>query len=978
AANEGQMRVLQVIEDQYPTQAKLCFEGEDYQRAAKTGFSRWLNKAEKETRLKLNKAPAALHLSEATMIDREVQEQIRRKIIESIVMPDNVASLVMLEAYVPEFERMEVARLTIPKLLVGRSLSASQKSLIGKYLKDLDPRTLEGELPNAHRSLCINLGISSFGKFVEFLEKHPNLMGSLGDQRKTEDMRLQPEDLRLANSLGLHLTEIEELRREDFDIQRAVDTGDIDSIVQGLFSFSSAWSDKESVQAPFLAGAEVFGVREMLRFSHSREATRHDALQDFKEIVALYHRLHSECGVSLVQFQRNILAHVNKDRGTYSEGRSFHHLNSIARACKRRISDILTEARGITGLARLGELVSAFEEPSKVGEDWKHLKRYAKIVHIVGQQKAVVHIEKLRATQDPLDAREADWIETVALHPDSNVSLEAVLQFATEPAKFLERPGSALENALAPINYCKVEHLDLSPEELARAYRIGQLDPIQALPEMSITYLLPTDLHEFESTREALDYALGTGSDGYGAAMLPKKLYHRIKHLLPEGVDVVQYIHGEEIPADVEREIEKLLFESKLGLRGIPRKFRAVIHKASSPEGSIVGDDTACCMPFGSPKNTHYMYNPNCSFFTVQIEKPDGGWRTIAQSVVSIDRETGVPFPELKEGTSGGWGISEVLADDILRPGELYFEADNIEMARNYRADWTTHVSLIYKSFARAYVEKISGIRPINEEEMPIGRGYTDVSLDLDVRENTMCKVVPTSYTDNGQSSCYVVELDQPRPFVGEVVREVETMEAWPDQFSPGVSDLTSRDVLQAAYINDLVFPHQDPFYNLYRLQNAIVAKDYNNHLKNRANLSIKYVSPDGTLVGYMLAYHGKLDEDTRRAAKIEGEQEIVFMSLIAGHPNQKDAGGRMLFEFIRRYQEHYLDAGNPLLILTELREGTTYEFAKKRLERLTKTLGTGFEMIEIGEVRQGEEICHRVLIVPSDRAEDFKKLIPT
>ncbi|MCB0330955.1 MAG: hypothetical protein KDD70_14895, partial [Bdellovibrionales bacterium] len=624
-------------------------------------------------------------------------------------------------------------------------------------------------------------------------------------------------------------------------------------------------------------------------------------------------------------------------------------------------------------LPRVRELAEAFDDHSQVAADWKHLKRYAKLERTIGLKDTIAYLTELRASGDPLDLKNADWIETVAFHPDSNVSLEAVMQFATTPAKFFARPGTALEDALSPSKYSRVEHLDLSAEELASAYRTGQLDELQSLPPMSRTFTLPSKFEDFESTREALEYALGSRAKGDGAAISVKKLYHKVKHLLPDGVDVMEYVAGEEIPVEIEQQIEETLFNSKIGLRGQPRKFRAMVHLASSPEGSIVGDDTACCMPFGSPKNTHYMLNPNCSFFTVQLERPEGGFRTIAQSVVEIDRETGVSFPILRSGMQDGWGLSEVLTEDLLSRGDNYFEADNIEMARNYAVEWRQHVALIYRSFAKAYVGKLKEIRPVVDTQMPIGQGYTDDSFDLDSRENTMVKVVPTSYTDNSGTESYVLDLQAQAAFSGSVEREFGGGRSWPDQFAPGVHDLTFQDVLQAGYINDLAFPHQSPYYNLYDLQNAIVASGYNNHLKGRPNLSLKHVNEEGKFTGYMLAYHGKLGADARRAAKLDQEQEVVFMSLIAGHPGHSDAGGPMLREFVRRYKAEYVDKGNPLPILSELREGTTYEFARRQLKRLARSIGADFEMVEIGTVRSGEEMCHRVLIVPAAEAERFR-----
>lgn len=974
AAKKAEIRTLKSIETESSDLASACFLEPAYQEAAIAGSKAWLRDVEHESALKIRKLPSELHLSASSLKDQELQKTVEEFAVKLAAHSQGVATTALLETFVTEELRSKVARALVPTILLSSPITREQKAIVTAHLKDYTPRELENELPQAFLTLSLNHGFQNFEQLVEFLEKNPEFHQFIAYQ-KSQEIRLRPADMRAASKFGLHLAEAEELIRQDFDLQRAAQQDDVDAVVQALFDYSSAWSDKETVQKNFLAGVEAFGAASMLRFSRSKFASRHDALQGFSDVLKLYQQLERQCGISKLDFQRNILDHVNRDGGTYTEGRSFHHLNAIARSSYLDIEKTLAEARAMKSLQRIGELVETFDDHRVVASDWKHLKRFAKLQRTLAQRDAFERISNLRASADVLDIKDADWIETVAFHPDSNVSLEAVLKFSSDPKAFLSEHGSTLETALAPGNYCTVEHLDLDYGELARAYRTGQLDKFQSLPSMAITFTIPNELENFSSTREALDYALGSQASGDGQAKQVKKLYHQVKHLLPKGVDIVQYLHGEEVPREIEQQIEQLLFDSKVGLREQPRKFRAVVHKASSPEGSIAGDDTACCMPFGSAKNTHYMFNPNCSFFTVQIEKPDGGWRTIAQTVLEIDRETGVPFPELREGIKDGWGISQVLDNSILRDGENYLEGDNIEMARNYRTEWKGHISAVYKSFMRTYIQELQKCRPVSTEEMPIGQGYTDSSLDLEKRDNSMCKIAPTSYTDNSAQECYSLSLKERPPFIGEVTQPFDSSAPWSERFEPGVSDLTYRDILQASYINDLAFPHQSPYYDMFRLQNAIIGKDYNNHLKGRENLSLRHINQDGKFTGYLLAYHGKLDEEVRSQAHIKGEQEVIFLSLIAGHPQHADAAGPLLSEFIKRYREHYLDKGNPLPLLTELREGTTYDFAKARLKRLTRSLGAGYEMVEVGEVKIGEENVHRVMIVPSHQVERYRAM---
>ena len=54
-------------------------------------------------------------------------------------------------------------------------------------------------------------------------------------------------------------------------------------------------------------------------------------------------------------------------------------------------------------------------------------------------------------------------------------------------------------------------------------------------------------------------------------------------------------------------------------------------------------------MGFGTGKNNVYMFNPNDALFTVRLVRSDGTARTIAQSVLTKDKDVKVPVPTIME-----------------------------------------------------------------------------------------------------------------------------------------------------------------------------------------------------------------------------------------------------------------------------------------------------------------------------------------
>ena len=80
----------------------------------------------------------------------------------------------------------------------------------------------------------------------------------------------------------------------------------------------------------------------------------------------------------------------------------------------------------------------------------------------------------------------------------------------------------------------------------------------------------------------------------------------------------------------------------------------------------LAGSDTNCCMSFGSGKNNIYNFNPNCAIFTVQESKADGSYRTIAQSVLTLDLD-------IKTAVSTDHGESKKPREDVIKKTSKIF-----------------------------------------------------------------------------------------------------------------------------------------------------------------------------------------------------------------------------------------------------------------------------------------------------------------
>jgi hypothetical protein len=86
-------------------------------------------------------------------------------------------------------------------------------------------------------------------------------------------------------------------------------------------------------------------------------------------------------------------------------------------------------------------------------------------------------------------------------------------------------------------------------------------------------------------------------------------------------------------------------------------------------------------MGFGTGKNNVYMFNPNDAQLTVRLVREDGTSRTIAQSVMTRDKDVKMPCPDILEKLIAADNVqshpnySENLCSDLSPRNLSHFHA---------------------------------------------------------------------------------------------------------------------------------------------------------------------------------------------------------------------------------------------------------------------------------------------------------------
>jgi len=581
-----------------------------------------------------------------------------------------------------------------------------------------------------------------------------------------------------------------------------------------------------------------------------------------------------------------------------------------------------------------------------------------------------------------------EYIETLAFHP--NINMQDVLTFWRNPDKFLnfgdQHTPEEVQNRKKPSNYTEIPNLDLTGEDLRDALVEGDMNKLQVFKALEIEYELPSEVDKEQNILQKAKEALGSYREKIpGKARQPKKLFSEINRVFKErGLKMVDFLGGIlNLDADVEDEIMKLLSDPEIGLlqKGNVVKYRAKINLKSDPDGVVAGNDTACCMPFGSGKNNVYTFNPVCSLFTIQRQSINGSWRTVAQSVLTKDKNIGKLIFNVREQMEGMGKLDDILPEQVLEQALFTVACDNIEVAPAAKGNQLTkrQIELIYRDFMDEYLTRYAKEDKFDDSQVVIGKGYSDGLVNLQEIPNTFVPSAPVGYSDKMHSTVYQLKPSKAKG-IKKQIKEPELRKLTEIQETqttqPNISGLTFEDTLPVAYIEGKAYHDNESLIQyLHNMENGLIAKDINNAHKNRPNMSLKYTDDNNKVHGYVFAYEGirkenvhddYTDEDYDSAQ--EGEP-IIYVSDLASDLKVKGVGGSLIKGFLEQYKVNYVDnkerwkGGKPIAIFAQTREKTSYAIINAKLPQYAKEIGLDFEIEELGQYQQGDDVMHEILL---------------
>ncbi|MCC6219688.1 MAG: hypothetical protein IT291_00435 [Deltaproteobacteria bacterium] len=817
--------------------------------------------------------------------------------------------------------------------------------------------------------------LRTIGEMCDFASRERQFVTYLGKSSSTP-LHLNRDDIAFAvkEKRYVDLTEAELLRRNGVEIQKQ--SWDGQKVFEVLRKHSPNWSD-EAIANQFERGASAFGYDKMFNYISRTDISKHDALMEFHNVIALKEHLE----IPSDTFYNNILAQVKSDNQTYESGTSYHELNSIVQTTNHnKIEESLEVVKRYKDLDGLAELAQAFNSKEEVVRSWSNLKRYDSFRRLLDDAEV---LEQLKELKQSSHRSLYNFLETIAFHKASRVNMDRAIEFWKDPAKFLDigdiDTPDEIHSLKKPTNYIQIPHLDLTPEQLRDALVDGVLDRIQVIRPLEITYEFPKQEQIITSTREALQDALGTRADvNHWNKEKRGSLYKEVAGVLNQaglkGKDgVIRYLKGEPISRDVELALEKLLSRKELNAVATSETLSVIarIHPKSSADGVLAGNDSACCMPFGSGKNNIYMFNPNTALFTIGILNAEGNRRTIAQSVITKDKDVRRRVSEITgEARTADAHIEEILPEDILREAKTYLAADNVEVAENYRNERTEKIlDVVYRDFFSEYMNKFSKEEGLEHTFIPIGITNSKAFLHLETTKNTFLPLAPVAYSDKLGPDVFKLMLE---PNTTRFRREVKTTSNAHSLGAEirkenavdvaGVYPLSFTDALPVAYIEGKAYSDNSGLIQcLHNMENLLIGVAINNAQKDRPNMSLKYTDPEGRMRGYLIAYEGRMKDDYAANAS----EPVIYITDFAVGQDSKLAAGKMLKAFTKLYYENYLKPGNAIPILASMREHTAYRLMKRHLDNISQELNVEFKLDEFDTYEVGEDTMHQVLIRP-------------
>ena len=753
-----------------------------------------------------------------------------------------------------------------------------------------------------------------------------------------------------------------------------------DNKYKKLFTYleknDEGWGDRANVTDNFNEAVKLFGYKNMFSYAGRQDVSAHDALYQFKKII----ELQKVSTLPPTQFFSQVLNQVKLDGSTYESGLSYNEFNDIIGRVDysdSKLRDMSQKVKQYPTIAKLQELNEYLSDPKKIFSSWFNLRKFSDLSYLLDQASVLKQLESLKkeALHNPQKAKLYDFIEQVAFNKTGKVDMKAVLEFWQDPETFLARGDAhtpeALHDSVKPSNYTDVNYINLPSDKLRDALVDGSLDRIQTFKPMEIIYSVDkeTKLNVELDFYSELKKQIGSRQEG----TQNPKLFNEVKKILKEHkIDLLAYLVNkrevlEELPQATQQMIqtevreaikkfpnEKITQNDNVKLAG---KYRARMNYKGDPQAVLAGNDTSCCMPFGSGKNNCYMWNPTVGLFTLEEER-GSGWRTIAQSVMTLDVDTHKDVSGLKENIGSDQSrLMEELPASILEQNKRYISCDNIEVAQNFISKKDL-IESVYRDFFSKYApyfnQQQSGIE-IDTEKLIIGKSNSDLSFGTQ-EKNTYLPVSLVGYSDKLGSQVDVIRFNNTqRDTFSLTEKSIRKSEEDVNQNieKQNVQLLTSADTLSVSYIENKAYP-KNMTEGVVNMQNRIFASAIANQVHGAENLSLKYVDAENAVKGYAIAHEAEKD----------GEK-IVYFEDLAVLPDSRIAGGRIINTFAEKYIANYIAKGNMVPIFMQAREETSYKILQKQIENMSEKFGVRFNIEEGDEYTYGNSTMHEITLRP-------------
>ncbi len=800
---------------------------------------------------------------------------------------------------------------------------------------------------------------------------------------------LTPEDIPAVKALHLTPREAENLRtlqildidKRSKSLQALSADADNDDLLRQLKLTGGDWADQENIMGPYTRAVECFGEgdpaaghKRVRAFMSRPGLSRHEALVAMDPII----KLQGISGLKPKSFYGQILEQVRMSGEQHDGLTAHHHLNTVAQNLNPDIAGTLEKARTFKGVVRLQTMAKTFSNPRNVFASWSNLKRFYQLSRELERGEGLQRLGDLRAAGKH---KLCDFAETLAFHETSDVSIADTMLFVEKPGEFLDsgdgNAPTALQQNKKPSNYTQIPHLGLTAEELRDGLVEGDFDRMQRFRPLEVRYKIPRPGAELPPAgrheRIRAGYAelerRNTGDKRGGGEN--RKAFAQLNRLLqPLGTDLKTYLAAQGDAPDAALDAMEDVMKKYL-----PQQFAVEtdelivkVNLKSDPIGILAGNDTECCMKFGTVngKNNIYMYNPGDAVLTMQLVRKDGK-RTIAQSLLTEDMDIGLPIPEVQKQLLTGKPLTEILPDAKLNDALGYMSGDNVQVAPNYKQE--PYLSLIRKVFADftfEYLQRYGDTDNLTKDKVPVGTMYS-AAHETGNALNTFSPMVPLSYSDKtGPQVCMVT----PEKLVEDRHKTV-IEHAKPDNptlrpiATAGVSHLVPKDTIPTAYLEERIYHDNATLVmHLHNIENGLIGVGANNIRKDKPHLCFKCRDKTGRMTGYMIAYEGVLSNEHAKVgvdSELEGKP-AVYIADMAGEG--RVAGAALTQEFIAQYSTEYLAKGVMMPIYAETRESTSYRTMLSRLKR-SAPKGVLFDLREFPTYKAGKDTMHPIIIVP-------------